>query len=105
MQLQLLEGMFVLVASAQLQLSQFERQQAEFSGGSSSAVAAAIPWRLRQVSAVEVASDGNPAETTLVLEGGGRVRAGALHEAQLADVPDHEVRVWHFAARSTCAVR
>jgi hypothetical protein len=93
MQLQLLEGMFVLVASAQMQLSRFESQQAWVIGSSSSAVAAAIPWRLRQISSVEVAPNGNPTDATVVLVGGDRVRAGASHDAQLADVPDHEVRV------------
>jgi hypothetical protein len=92
MQLQLLEGMFVLVPSAQLQLSLFESQQAGISCSNSSVVAAAIPWRLRQVSAVEVALGGDPADATVVLVGGDRVRAGAVHEAQLADVPDREVR-------------
>jgi hypothetical protein len=93
MQLQLVDGMFVLVASAQLQPS--EIKQAGFSGSSSSsrsAVAAAIPWRLRQILSVEVAAGDDPADATVVLVRGDRVRAGAVHEAQLAEVLDHEVR-------------
>ncbi len=94
----LLDGMFVLVPSAQLQQQQ-QHQGADglpdFGVGGrsdSSRLAAAVPWRLRQVSRVEVAPGGDPAEATVVLVGGDRVRAGAVREGQLEEVPDHEVR-------------
>lgn len=78
--LPLLNGMFVLVSSGDLQ------QQQHCSDS--------IPWRLRQVSAVEVASHGDPADATVVLVGGDRVRAGAVREGLLAEMPDYQVSNW-----------
>lgn len=92
MQVPLLAGMFVLVPSAQLQQQLPPDLQAALPGsGDSSAVAAAIPWRLRQVAAVEVAPGVDPADATVVLVGGDRVRAGAVGCPALGDVPEHEV--------------
>ena len=80
--LPLLNGMFVLVPAASLQHSEAD----------SSAACAAIPWRLRQVSAAELPAGGDLANATVVLVGGDRLRAGAVHMGLLADVQDHEVR-------------
>lgn len=78
--LPLLDGVFVLVPSAQL-------QQPAGCG----APPAAAPWRLRQVLAVEAAPGVDPADATLVLVGGQRVRAGAVKQGQLAETPDYQV--------------
>jgi hypothetical protein len=88
MKLPLLNGMFVLVPSCAL-----HKQQCGFisSGADSSKVAAAIPWCLRQVSGVELAPSGDPADATVVLVGGGRVHAGAVREGLLTDIEDHQV--------------
>jgi hypothetical protein len=83
--LPLLNGMYMLVPSSHLQ------QQQGCSGSDSSAEAAAIPWRLRQVSAVEVVPGGDPADATVVLVGGDRVRAGAVREGLLDEVQDYQV--------------
>jgi hypothetical protein len=58
---------------------------------SAAAMAAAVSWRLRQVSCVEVCPGVDPADATVVLVGGERVRAGAVCAWELADVPDQEV--------------
>jgi hypothetical protein len=87
LKLPLLNGMFALVPSGSLQ-----QQQRGCSGSSdSSTMAARTTCCLRQVSAVEVSPGVDPADATVVLVGGDRVRAGAVHEGQLADVPDHQV--------------
>jgi hypothetical protein len=85
--------MFVLVPSSSLQAEQQQQQQCQADGTDSdgSAMATAIPWRLRQVLSVEVAPGGDPADATVVLEGGDKVRAGAVYEAQLAEIQNHEV--------------
>jgi hypothetical protein len=90
----LLEGMLVLVPSSSLQQQQVQQlgQDSNGSGSDGSALAAAIPWSLRQILSVEVAPIGDPADATVVLVGGGRVRAGAVREGLLAEVQDHEVR-------------
>jgi hypothetical protein len=77
------------------------------SGGSGSSSAASIPWRLRQVEAVELPpapaaaaaaaaggadGPGPVSDAVLTLAGGGRVRAGAVGDVPLEDVPDLEVR-------------
>ena len=110
LKLPLLNGAFVLVSSSDLQQQQQQgpaglTQQVAGNGSASSssaecrhtaaALAAAIPWRLRQVSRVEVVPNGDPADATVVLVGGDRVRAGAVREGLLAEVQDHEVRAWH----------
>jgi hypothetical protein len=85
-----LKGMFVLVPSDNLQ--QQQRQQQQYCGDvSSSGVAAAIPWRLRQVSSVEVAPGVDPADATVVLVGGDRVGAGAVYQGLLQNVQDYQV--------------
>jgi hypothetical protein len=87
----LLQGMFVLVA-AQQQQQQPESQACNNSSDDVlAAVAAAIPWRLRQVSRVEVCPGVDPADATVVLVGGERVRAGAVKQGQLAEAQDHQV--------------
>jgi hypothetical protein len=91
-QLPLLHGLFVLVSSTDLQDTTGSAQQA-YGSAHAAAIATAIPWRLRQISAVEVAPGIDPANATVVLVGGDRVRAGAVREGLLADVQDHEVRV------------
>ena len=96
MQLPLLNGMFVLVPSnTQQPVSKILQAACNYSPTESSAIdtaaCAAIPWRLRQVSAVEVAPGVDPADATVVLVGGDRVRAGAVREGLLAEMPDHEV--------------
>ncbi len=64
------------------------------SRASGSSSAASIPWRLRQVAAVELPQHAGAAaaDAVLVLVGGGRVRAGAVGDVPLAEVPGHEVR-------------
>jgi hypothetical protein len=100
--LPLLNGTFVLVPTAQLRQQPSQQLQAgglgsssnvngSSSGSDSSAMAAAIPWRLRQVSAVEVAPIGDPADATVVLVGGDRVRAGAVQAGWLTETPEYEV--------------
>ena len=91
-QLPLLHGLFVLVSSTDLQDTTGSAQQA-YGSAHAAAIATAIPWRLRQISAVEVAPGIDPANATVVLVGGDRVRAGAVREGLLAEVQDHEVRV------------
>ncbi len=83
--LPLLNGMFVLVPTAHLQ------QQQEEQGSIGSALAASIPWRLRQMVGVQVAPGDDPADATVVLVGGDRVRAGAVHQGILVDVQEYQV--------------
>jgi hypothetical protein len=98
----LLKGVFLLVGSLDLQQfieaptpaqQQQQQQQRSLLGSSTSsnAVAAAAPWRLRQVSRVEVCPGVDPADTTVVLVGGERVRAGAVKQGQLAEAQDYQV--------------
>jgi hypothetical protein len=82
-----LKGMFVMVPSDNLQ----QQQQQQCGDVNSSTLAAAIPWQLRQVSAVEVAPSGDPADATVLLVGGDRVRAGAVYQGLLQDVQDYQV--------------
>ena len=98
MHLPLLNGMFVLVPSGPHQpMSKVLQAACGYSHTQSSAFAAAvcatIPWRLRQVSAVEVAPGVDPADATVVLVGGDRVRAGAVREGLLDETQDNEVRL------------
>jgi hypothetical protein len=87
LKLPLLNGMFVLVPTAQ----QAAPSNGSGSSTSSSLTATAIPWRLRQISAVEVAPGGEAADATVVLVGGDRVCAGAVREGLLAEVQDYQV--------------
>jgi len=117
--LPLLDGMYVLVPSSSLQQPLPSTQHAACglcsTGGTHSnslaadpvarpaapaAVCPAIPWRLRQVLRVELAptdssssSSSDPADATVVLVGGGRVRAGDVSPALLADTADYQVGV------------
>jgi hypothetical protein len=79
-QVPLLNSVFVLVPSTQLPACAEQ--------------AAAVPWRLRQVLAVEAAPGVDPADATVVLVGKQRLRAGAVKEGQLFEAQGHEVR-WH----------
>jgi hypothetical protein len=93
--LPLLIGTFLLVPSAQLEAPVFSSGSNDNTTGSASGnsiLAAAIPWRLRQVLAVVPAPSGDPADATVVLVGGQGVSAGAVRDGQLAEMPDHEVR-------------
>jgi hypothetical protein len=117
--LPLLDGSFVLVHTNNLHAAHntagavLQQDASHTQDGSSTslqhtnsprAMAAAIPWRLRQVSAVEVAPSGDPADATVVLVGGDRVAAGQVgplqqdnghmdgdEPAQLQDVVDYQV--------------
>jgi hypothetical protein len=109
--LPLLDGSFVLVHTNNLHVCEspgVPQRDPHMQDGSSSnlqhATAAAIPWRLRQVSGVEVAPSGDPADATVVLVGGDRVAAGQVgplqqdnghmdgdEPAQLQDVVDYQV--------------
>jgi len=115
--LPLLDGMYVLVPSNSLQQPLPCTQNTACglcrTGGTHSsspaadpvgrpaapaAVCPAIPWRLRQVLRVELApadssSSSDPADAIVVLVGGGRVRAGDVSPALLADTADYQVRV------------
>jgi hypothetical protein len=102
-QLPLLNGVMVLVQSCDLQKSAMPAHcltscskpaissDSRNSGAPAAAVAAAIPWRLRQVSCVEVCPGIDPADATVVLVGGERVRAGAVGAALLPEVKDYQV--------------
>lgn len=54
-------------------------------------VTTVIPWRLRQVSAVEVSAGVDPEDATVLLVGGERLRAGAVLTSLLTDVQDYQV--------------
>lgn len=103
----LLNGVFVLVSAADLTdtaqdihaastgVSDSGRTSSVLGlqpSGCMSAAAAAIPWRLRQVAAVQLHADRDPADATLLLVGGGRVRAGAVKQGCLEDAEDFQVR-------------
>jgi hypothetical protein len=105
--LPLLNGTFVLAPAqhscSTRQLPQVTQQAAGIYDDTSSITAAtaqaaaaaaalAVPWRLRQVSRVEVCPGDDPADATVVLVGGERVRAGAVKQGQLAEAQDHQVR-------------
>jgi hypothetical protein len=100
----LLQGLFVLAPAADLQQQLLPGSEAECgaaaatacsdsSGAVHVAAAAAVPWRLRQVSCVEVCPGDDPADATVVLVGGERVRAGAVKQGQLAEAQDYQVGV------------
>jgi hypothetical protein len=101
--LPLLHGMFVLVPSAALQQQQ-QQPQPESSGrnggssdgGSSNppAPAAAFPWQLRQIAAVEAGPGTQPRDATVVLVGGERVAAAAVPEGlTLAGAAGYQVGI------------
>jgi hypothetical protein len=98
--LPLLNGTFALVPTAQLAASNSN----DGSSLPAAAMATAIPWRLRQVSAVEVAPGGDPADATVVLVGGDRVRAGAVRQGSLTDSQEHEVRIATTGAAAGAAL-
>ena len=83
--LQLLTGAYVLVEAAGLQGSA--------TAPAAAAALGAIPWRLRQVVAVESTGPAqSAAAAVLVLSGGHRVCAGEVATvAHLADMQGHEV--------------
>jgi hypothetical protein len=62
------------------------------SAAAHAAAAAALPLRLRQVAALQVPSGVAAADAVCVLEGGQRVRAGAVVGGQLQDLQDAQVR-------------
>lgn len=74
--------------------SSFNNFSSSSRAGVSSSSSASIPWRLRQVAAVELPRHARAAadDVVLVLVGGGRVRAGAVAGVPLAEVAGHEVR-------------
>jgi hypothetical protein len=89
----LLQGMFVLVPAQQQQQQEVLAacNSSSDDGVHGAAVAAAVPWRLRQVSRVELCPGVDPAHATVTLVGGERVRAGAVKQGQLAEAQDHQV--------------
>lgn len=96
--LPLLNGAFVLVSSRDIpELCSKDIQDACGYGRSSSsrsfvrAVGENIPWRLRQIEAVEAGSGSEPGQALLLLEGGGCVKASMVSCDGLADVQGHEV--------------
>lgn len=95
----LLQGVLVLVPSADLHTpatADLQETCGFSSKGSSTdvdtafaaAVTAAVPWRLRQVSAVQVSVGADPADASVLLEGPDRQRvtAGAVGPAYPTDV-------------------
>jgi len=97
--LPLLKGVVVAAPAADLQQlppQELLAAHGDNSGSTDAAVAAAvsamIPWRLRQVSAVDVAPHVDPADAVLVLVGGSRVRAGAVMRGRLWELQDYQVR-------------
>lgn len=107
----LLAGIFVLVPGAALQqqlLPEFQQQlQATCSSSSNdliAAVAPAIPWRLCQVSGVEVPSGVDPADATVLLVGGDRVAARDVKQGGLVEVQDYQVGA-AWSALPSSAVR
>lgn len=79
LKLPLLDGAFLLALSTAL---------------TAPATSAAIPWRLRQIAAVEAGPQGSyPESATVVLVGGDRVAAGDVGRGPLEDVANCEVRV------------
>jgi hypothetical protein len=101
----LLDGVYVLASAADLPdtVQEFSaastgiRDSSRTTAGLPSsrvnfaAAAAAIPWRLRKVAAVLIHPSKDPANATLLLVGGGRVRAGAVKRGCLADAEDPQV--------------
>lgn len=78
LKLPLLDGAFLLAPSTAL---------------TAPAAAAAIPWRLRQIAAVEAGSKGSyPESATVVLVGGDRLAAGDVGCGSLQEVDNCEVR-------------
>jgi hypothetical protein len=102
----LLQGMFVLVPADQLQQQlPRELQSCNNSDDVLAAVAASIPWRLRQMSCVEVCPGVDPADATVVLVGGERVRAGAVKQGQLAEAQDYQVIVVRKTGAQVLVIR
>lgn len=103
----LLDGVYVLASAADLPdtAQEFSAASAGVSDSSraphvagllsscadAAAAAAAIPWRLRKVAAVLIHPSKDTANATLLLVGGGRVRAGAVKQGCLADAEDPQV--------------
>jgi hypothetical protein len=92
-------------SSSALQQQQQQQQEWSLAGGSSTgsglgssamdvAMAAAFPWRLRQVATVEVAPGVEAVNAALVLLDGQRVSAGAVFPGKLCDV-DSEVSLMY----------
>jgi len=127
--LPLLNGCFVLVPASNLPAEQLllppdvskaaipwqQRAIPGLSGDNGSSAAdsgsgsdTSIPWRLRQVEAVELpaAAGGggaDAADAEMLLCGGGRVKARDINSSALAAVPDHQVRnhvCWWVGFRS-----
>jgi hypothetical protein len=97
----LLTGAFVLVRSRDVpELSSREVMDACGYGARTSsnanrfaqAVDEKIPLRLRQIQRVEYSPGDAAKDAYVVLEGGGRVRAGKVSSDTLGDVTDYEVR-------------
>lgn len=113
LELPLLEGCWVLVRSADLQscsaaaaaepsgskAGQHHMQVAlrpgfdssTINGNTAAALSAVVPWRLRQVKAVQVAPGVDPADATLLLVGGERVTARDLGTQELHETQDYQV--------------
>jgi hypothetical protein len=94
--LPLLNGAFVLVSSRDIpELCSKDIQDACGYGRNSRsfvrAVGEHIPWRLRQIEAVEVGADSEPGQALLLLVGGGCVKTSMVSCDALADVKDYEV--------------
>jgi hypothetical protein len=114
LQLQLLEGIFVTVESADL-LQQQQQQPAiglgngssaaalpELQQGLATAVARAVPRRLRQVIRVEMSGAQRAADQAkVVLAGGAVVLAGRLGLEPLTDMEDHQVQQHHRCVNHT----
>lgn len=82
LKLPLLDGAFLLVPSTAL------------TAPGTAATAAAIPWRLRQIAAVEAGPQGSYPESATVVLGGDRLAAGDVGCGSLEEVDNCEVRGW-----------
>lgn len=98
--LPLVSGAFVLVSSRDVPDRPCSRELMDGCGyGANSgafcrAVADCVPWRLRQIEAVEVGGPGQePGEAQVLLQGGGCIKASSVSTDALADMPDYQVRL------------
>jgi hypothetical protein len=99
--LPLVSGAFVLVSSADVPEPPCSRELMDACGyGANSgafcrAVANCVPWRLRQIEAVEVGPPGQqePGEAKVLLQGGGCVKASSVSPDTLIEARDYEVSV------------